>query len=826
MAQDTALLRYLLKWARRAPGSWSQRDLAFAFDWTNDYISSNGNLWTGVAVKWTDWTWVYVQCYNTGFDIWTIAIDNRSVQTIKWRGSFDSFANTPFLFGYWGWSYAVTAISMVSNGKIQVEVQGTWSARIQTSNTFSVWVEYNIIVRINNTLPSWTARVVGDIDIFVDWVKQTLWITVTWSSAVTSSQVYWGAYSTTLGMTGKMRSLDIWNVALNDTQCGTEGVNSTVINITGLINSYTPSNVWVNIWRTGYDMNVSWNVSTGSDGDGSYIWFNGNRDAGATWTEANIWWSANTTPAYTQADSFTIKVKFKFSAFPASGSSGLFWSSFDAVININSWSSLVYWLRGSSTVLNSAVVVSINTLYDGYLVYNSATTKFYGYLWTSWGPSTLLNVGWTTWPATFTTNAWSIWDAWHASWSTTSCNKYIYHAVIRNKALTQAEIDADIALWNATKQDPSIVAYYIPENLTYNTQWISNPKALNAVPRASTGSSSVTANTTIAPDWTTTADTVTINWTALEWVQQLVSTISWSNIASKTFIVKAFVKVPTGTALFRLKCTHGAVADYFSSNLTATTTRQEFTFTQTFTSSTSWTWIIAWIVNSTWPTNPILEVRNVRLFLVNETLRDESPNIWWFIWWKTQKVLSCRVKPNSDTTNTSTAWGIIYLPWCFLHDRGTSHTMIIRYDDRIWARQSSYTVWWAWFRNKVHVLWLVYWTWSARWTKLYINWVLQDSDTYLKDPSINVLNTSMRLWRNSSTYFAANIRDARIYTFTWSFTDADALAIYNGGEPTSSWITKYLHYRPPVGEVGTTTQDQSTNDRDWTLNGWVTRDYI
>ena len=75
-------------------------------------------------------------------------------------------------------------------------------------------------------------------------------------------------------------------------------------------------------------------------------------------------------------------------------------------------------------------------------------------------------------------------------------------------------------------------------------------------------------------------------------------------------------------------------------------------------------------------------------------------------------------------------------------------------------------------------------------------------------------------------YFSWNIRDARIYTFTWSFTDADVLAIYNWWEPISWWITKYLHYRPPVSETWTTTLDQSTNDRDWTLNGWVTRDYI
>lgn len=822
MAQDTALLRYLLKWARRAPGSWSQRDLAFAFDWTNDYISSNGNLWTGVAVKWTDWTWVYVQCYNTGFDIWTIAIDNRSVQTIKWRGSFDSFANTPILFGYWGWSFTVTTISMVSNGKIQVEVQGTWSARIQTSNTFSVWVEYNIIVRINNTLPSWTARVVGDIDIFVDWVKQTLWITVTWNSAVTSSQVYWGAYSTTLGMTGKMRSLDIWNVALNDTQCGTEGVNSTVINITGLINSYTPSNVWVNIWRTGYDMNVSWNVSTGSDGDGSYIWFNGNRDATAvTWTVANVWASA--TPVFNQWTSVTIKVKFKFTAFPSANPSWLFASNYDWWFHLNP-TSLWYGFRWSTTVVNSTAI-SINTLYDAYIVYNSSDLKFYGYLWTSGWASTLLNVWWTTAPTTFSTDAWNLWDNWILSSNANSCNKYIYHACIRNKALTQAEIDADIALRNTAKNDPSIVAYYIPDNLTYNTQYMLDSSDFSEKSWTKTNTT-VTADTTDAPDGTTTADTLTI-WTwATSWVSQISTVVSGSIIASKTFIVKAFVRVAAWTSKFRLIMYQNGVATWTSADLTATTTWQEFTFTQTFTSSTSATWITGWIINdSTWLLTPVLFAWNCRVYLVNETLRDESPNIWWFIWWKTQKVLSCRYKPNADFADIPDAGCLISQPRAYLQDRSSTHQVQIRFNNGIWARVSVIALW-SWYRSKIHVLWLFYRTWSARATKIYINWVAQDTDTFTVDPPIAAGNFNMRSWKKWSTYFSWNIRDARIYTFTWSFTNADALAIYNGGEPTSSWITKYLHYRPPVGEVGTTTQDQSPNDRDWTLNGWVTRDYI
>ena len=48
--------------------------------------------------------------------------------------------------------------------------------------------------------------------------------------------------------------------------------------------------------------------------------------------------------------------------------------------------------------------------------------------------------------ATFLTNNRYLGDDGNETASTTSTNKKIYHAAIRNKALTQAEIDADIAL--------------------------------------------------------------------------------------------------------------------------------------------------------------------------------------------------------------------------------------------------------------------------------------------------------------------------------------------------------------------------------------------
>lgn len=582
-------------------------------------------------------------------------------------------------------------------------------------------------------------------------------------------------------------------------------------------NDYISSNA--TIGRTGYDMNVSGNVTTGSDGDGDYIFCNWNRSsATSTGTVANIW--PVTTPAYTQATNFSFSFKFNSANLPAAWYAGIFGSGDDFAACL--YSSNNIRITSKPTYSNFLIPYTPWTTVTIHVVYQASTGKAFGYK-----DGVLQNSWWTAMSATFTTNNRYIGDLWNETlWTVTSVPTKVYHACIRNKALSQAEIDADIALWNTTKQDPSIVAYYVPENLQYNTQYIANPKALDQSPRAYTGAT-VTANTDVAPDGTTTADNI-VFWAATHrLVQQTITAIAWSALASKTFIVKAFVKCTTGTQTFRFRMDHAGVdTNQYSSDYTVNTTRQEFTFTRTLTSSTSWTWLFASIANNAGWTAQTIQVRNVRVYLVNETLRDESPNIGGYLWWKTQKVLSCRVKPNSDTANTPSAWGLIYMPRCYLHDRWGSHTIIIRYDDRISSRQSVFTVGWPWFRDKIHVLSRYYRTWSAWWTKIYINWELKDSDVFLKDPPIAIYNTSLRLGKNSSTYFATNIRDVRIYTFTDSFTDSDAMAIYNGWEPISSWITKYLHYKPPVGEVWTTTQDQSPNDRDWTLNGGVTRDYI
>ena len=172
-----------------------------------------------------------------------------------------------------------------------------------------------------------------------------------------------------------------------------------------------------------------------------------------------------------------------------------------------------------------------------HIVYIASEWKAYWYK-----DGVLQNVWGTVMSTTFLTNNRYLGDDGNETGSTTSTNKKIYHAAIRNKALTQAEIDADIALWNTAKNDPSIVAYYIPENLTYNTQYLANPKDLDNATRTKGTGTTVTANTTVAPDGTTTADQVV--WTGVDIATNKVMAasspaLSWSTLASKTFIVKS-----------------------------------------------------------------------------------------------------------------------------------------------------------------------------------------------------------------------------------------------------------------------------------------------
>lgn len=799
---------------------------SFKFNWSTGYIQQVGYSW-GVVTKQNDWSRDYWQCYWGYFNIWDSAVhglDNRSVQTMKFVFQIDDNLNNVSLWSY-NW---YTTVNILTTWQIQVEIQWTWSARINTTETITAWTINSVVVKVNNTLPSGTARVVGDVDIFINWVKATKTLFAISNNTTTTSILNWWAYnSTTTLFRWRLYNFNLWNRALSDAECQAEWLsNRSVVTPSWLVNTWDTTDTSQAISRTWYNLTWSGNYSVGTDADGKYILFDGNRDwVWATWTLSNIWATSWLTPTYNQTTNFTIKVRLKHITNPATWVSWFFWSSNDACIWVDwSWN-IQFTVRWSTTVTYWWSVLTAWVLYDAYLVRDATQTKFFAYVWTAWWASSLINSWWTTWPTTFSTDWRCVWDAAVGTWSFSSSKKQIYHTRIRARALTQSDINADIALWNNTNNDPTIVASYRPDNLI-NQQFMSNPKSLENVIWTKWSWTSVVANNATAPDWTATADTVTRTWTntTISALYQTDTTLTGSSTASKTFIVKAFCRATSGTQAFRLNMTHPSVAAYFSTDQTATTTRQEFTFSQAFTSSTSWTWVQGWITcNVAWSAGT-LEVRNVRVFLVNEILYDNSPNIGGYVWPLINRYISWWIKPWVDALNDASGNPIMNLWYWYSYIRATTNWIRMRFDTRAWAVESFQDLW-SWFRNRVHFIGWVERDWTNFRTKVWINWVVIDTDTWFLDASHTFTNNTAQilLWRFVSRYYTWSTRDSRIFTSPTALTDAQALMITNWGDPMD--VTKVLHRDVVPSDTTNYVTDKSGNGRVGYITWGVTKTF-
>lgn len=806
-------------WRGRATGKKS-----FKFNWSTGYIQQVGYSW-GVVRKQNDWSRDYWQCYWGYFNIWDSAVhglDNRSVQTMKFVFQIDDNLNSITLASYNNF-YSVEVVA--STWIIQIYLPWTWSIQIRSTTTIAPWQIYCVVARINNTLPSWTARVIWDADIFINWAAKESKTTATlWNNATTTSILNrWANNATSQLFRWRLYNFSLWNRALSDAECQAEWLsNWSIVTPSGLVNTWDTTDTSQAISRTWYNLNVSGNVTTGTDADGKYILSEWNRNwAAATWTWTTI--SNTALNIFTEKTDFTYETEFKLVTNAPNNNTWIIWSwawwanGFVTSIYATASGVIRFWIRvwGTNYEFNWPTL----TLWQKYvaeLKYKASEAKLYWYL--DW---TLLNSWWTpvTWAFTF---SWFwLWDVMILWWTTSSSTKKYYRATLWARYLSDADSTAHRALGNNTNNDPTIVASYRPDNLI-NQQFLLNPTELDNASWIKFWSTSVTANNVTAPDWTMTADTVAISWTATQWLTQSSAILTWSSLASKTFIIKAFVKVATWTALFRLRCTHTWVTDYQSADLTATTTWQEFTFTQTFTSSTSWTWVAWAILNSTWATNPTLQVRNVRLFLVNEILYDNSPNIGWYVWPLTNRYYSSWVRLGADWTAIPSSQPI--LNWCYsyIHIRETTNQINDRYDDRIGARASLYELW-TWFRDWVHIIGWIERGWTAFKTALWVNGVKVDNDNQFLDASHAIRQAFIRAWRAWSTYYNGNLRDSRFFTSPTALTDAQALMITNWGDPMD--VTKVLHRDALPSDTTNYVTDKSGNGRVGYITWGVTKTF-
>jgi len=106
--------------------------------------------------------------------------------------------------------------------------------------------------------------------------------------------------------------------------------------------------------------------------------------------------------------------------------------------------------------------------------------------------------------------------------------------------------------------------------------------------------SSMVNDTTISPDGTQNASTLTFGSSQGSQYEDYFA----GSYGNQTHTVSCYVKVASGTAKFRFKCTHWGVADFYSDDYTATDEWQRFTFSKTFTASGG-TGIIAGLKNET-----------------------------------------------------------------------------------------------------------------------------------------------------------------------------------------------------------------------------------
>ena len=118
---------------------------------------------------------------------------------------------------------------------------------------------------------------------------------------------------------------------------------------------------------------------------------------------------------------------------------------------------------------------------------------------------------------------------------------------------------------------PSLLLEPSRSNLMSYSEYFGTYNALNG--------SSITSNYSVSPEGYNNATRLELNSQNKSGIELIAAGTS---VANKNHTVSCYVKSNGADTEFRLKCTHSAVVDYFSNNLTATSEWQRFTFTQLF----------------------------------------------------------------------------------------------------------------------------------------------------------------------------------------------------------------------------------------------------
>jgi len=163
---------------------------------------------------------------------------------------------------------------------------------------------------------------------------------------------------------------------------------------------------------------------------------------------------------------------------------------------------------------------------------------------------------------------------------------------------------------------------------------------------------------------------------------------------------------------------------------------------------------------------------------------------------------------------------IVCLPYGEIYIWAVSNTITTEYTSS-WAKASSYVIpsWDTDLHNVVSVIWMESWNWR---TKIYIDWVLQDSDNHASAWPITSLQTYITLWAEdwATQLFDWEIGNVKILTFTDMPTDAQCIELYE--DKVNDIFTPLHGYKRATW---TTVNDEIWNV-DATLINWTTYETI
>jgi len=140
-------------------------------------------------------------------------VNSRDIQTTSAWIKVDNLSSVRTITSYNGYH----TFDVQTDGRIRVEAQGSTAGRRYYSvGTITTGTWYHVVAR-TNVVTTTSTRVVGDVELFINGVKQTLTTTVTGGNATTSTTLNIGAYdSTTNLMDGAIDDVAIWARALTD----------------------------------------------------------------------------------------------------------------------------------------------------------------------------------------------------------------------------------------------------------------------------------------------------------------------------------------------------------------------------------------------------------------------------------------------------------------------------------------------------------------------------------------------------------------------------------------------------------------------------------